>query len=114
MCLNEMALMEGFMVANCPEATISDTAATRTGSIAFCTGDTTCVCPIETRPMSGSESGTYTTSGNMLNLMPTSGTPNSIGYCVQGDEVHLLNVETITDMGVSKMRTRSDQVAQRQ
>ena len=160
-CLNDAALMEGFMVPNCPEATLGDVTATRTGSLiftatdyaaagtlsisytmtlpasciesgapcsdfgdalaasasvesAYCAGDTTCVCPIVTRPSSGSESGTYTTSGSMLNLSPANGTPSNVSYCVQGDRVHLLNVETITDMGVQKMRTRSDQVAQRQ
>jgi hypothetical protein len=64
--------------------------------------------------MSASESGAYTITGSTLTLMPPSGTPSSTTYCVQGDKLHLLNVETITDMGVMKMRTRSDQVAERQ
>jgi hypothetical protein len=159
-CLNQMALMEGFKIDNCPEATLSDATATRTGSViftttdyavagtltvsytltmpascidsgascsdfgdslvsaniqsAYCTGDTICVCPIVTAPISNSESGTYTTAGSTLSTTPASGTPATSSYCVQGDKLHVLNVETITDMGVARMRTRSDQVAQRQ
>jgi hypothetical protein len=33
---------------------------------------------------------------------------------VEGNRLHFLDVQTITDMGAVTMRTRSDQVAQRQ
>jgi len=81
---------------------------------ASCTGTTTCVCPIVTRPSLSSESGTYTTSGSTITVVPAGGAPDSASYCVENNRLHILSVETITDMGIMTMRTRSDQVAQRQ
>jgi len=79
-----------------------------------CTGSTTCVCPLVYVPIDVTESGTYTTSGSTLTTTPTAGTAGSTSYCVEGNRVHFLDVQTITDMGAVTMRTRSDQVAQRQ
>jgi hypothetical protein len=79
-----------------------------------CTGSTTCVCPIVYAPREVSESGTYSTSGNTLRTTPTGGTTaNNIAYCVEGDRLHILDIEMITDMGLVTMRTRSDQIARR-
>ena len=78
-----------------------------------CTGSATCVCPLVYAPVSVRDSGTYTTSGNMLNTTQSSGTSAPSSYCVEGDRLHLLDVQTITNMGLVTMRTRSDQVAQR-
>ena len=79
-----------------------------------CTGSTTCVCPLVYVPQDLTESGTYTTSGSTLTTTPTAGTAGTTSYCVEGNRLHFLDVQTITDMGAVTMRTRSDQVAQRQ
>ncbi|HXU04699.1 MAG TPA: hypothetical protein VN903_27240 [Polyangia bacterium] len=81
---------------------------------ASCAGDATCVCQIVTTPSLSAESGTYTTSGSTVNVMPTGRTPDSASYCVESDRLHILDVETITSMGAMTMRTRTDRVAQRQ
>jgi hypothetical protein len=81
---------------------------------ASCSGTTTCVCPIVGQPMNASEAGTYTTSGSTLVTTPNGGGTDSVSYCVEGNRVHFLDIDTIDNMGTITMRTRSDQVAQRQ
>ncbi len=76
---------------------------------ATCTGTTLCTCVVtSTTPTAVSEQGTYTTSGNTLMTTPSGGAPTSGAFCVQGDTVHIMNLEM-----TGQMRPTSDQVAQR-
>jgi hypothetical protein len=77
-----------------------------------CTGSTTCVCPIVYLPREVNESGRYTTSGSTMRRTPTNGTTVSAPYCIEGDRLHILDIETIAGTEPT-MRTRSDQVARR-
>jgi hypothetical protein len=51
-----------------------------------CSGDvsSSCSCRSDVDEMS-SETGTYTTSGGVLTLMPSGGTTETLEYCVNGD-----------------------------
>jgi hypothetical protein len=76
---------------------------------ATCTGTTLCTCVVtSTTPTAVSEQGTYTTSGSTMTTTPAGGTPTSGAFCVQGDTVHIMNLEM-----TGQMRPTSDQVAQR-
>jgi hypothetical protein len=78
-----------------------------------CTGTTTCVCPIVYVPQEVNESGRYTASGTTMRTTPTAGLTHTFPYCVEGDRLHILDVETIATTMPVTMRTRSAQVARR-
>jgi hypothetical protein len=67
------------------------------GSSLTCTGAGDCDCTFtESAPQT--ESGTYTTSGNILTTTPSDGSAaSSTPYCVQGSTLHIINLDT-TDM----------------
>lgn len=80
-----------------------------------CAGTGTCVCAIVATPSSTNESGTYSTAGNTLTTTPTGGAPSDQDYCVQGNSLHLVSVDTTMNMGPMGMATiDSDIVATRQ
>jgi hypothetical protein len=81
---------------------------------ASCSGSTICACSLSSAPVTASASGTYQTSGSTVTFMPSGGSPSTASYCVQGDRLHILDVETVQSMGAVIMRTRSDEVADRQ
>jgi len=60
---------------------------------AHCTGSTTCVCNVTLAPQIISHSGTYNTLGSpILTLNASDGTVYGTDYCVQKNELHLMQV----------------------
>lgn len=96
-------------------ADIGDQLATDTSvASASCSGSTVCTCALANTPVITDASGTYLTSGAVVTFQPSNGSPSTASYCVKADQLHILDVETITSMGSLIMRTRSDEVADRQ
>lgn len=60
---------------------------------ATCAGGDTCTCTVTLVPQTTSESGTYVTSGTSLTTTDSTGAVSSGGYCVQGNEVHYIQVD---------------------
>jgi len=54
---------------------------------------TGCACMITQQQPTTPQSGTYTTSGTVLTLMPSGGAPTDMPYCVRGSELHLLSID---------------------
>jgi hypothetical protein len=55
--------------------------------------DTACACTVTQQQPTGSEDGTYTTSGTMLTTTPAGGAAAEMPYCVKGSTLHLLSVD---------------------
>jgi hypothetical protein len=90
-------------------ATCADLAAAyqSLGASATCSGTTVCTCTIALA-VNGTAAGTYTTSGSTLTIMASTGSqPDSMGYCVQGNQVHFLHFN-------SAGQVTTDETAQRQ
>jgi hypothetical protein len=51
-----------------------------------------CLCTFVVLPHPVSVSGTYSTSGSMLIDTPAGGAPETLGYCVAGDSLHLITL----------------------
>lgn len=79
-----------------------------------CAGSSPCVCTITPTPEVATESGTYTTVGNVLTTTPTGGVPDSVEYCVQGATAHFieLSMTMTTPMGIAVID--ADIVSQKQ
>lgn len=60
------------------------------GASATCSGTSVCACTVALAT-TGAASGTYATSGTSLTITPSLSTPNTMGYCVQGNSLHLLH-----------------------
>jgi len=59
-----------------------------------------CTCTIiDAEPIS--ESGTYATSGSTLTTTPSSGGGGSANYCVSGNSLHVISVDTSADGGMT-------------
>ena len=88
-------------------ATCADLAAAYVaeGASATCTGTSVCNCTIVIAS-SGSEAGTYTTSGTTLTITDSTGEVDSMGYCVQGDTLHLTNFNTAGQVASSETAQR--------
>jgi len=77
------------------------------GLSASCTGTTVCTCSVAGSG-TGSEAGTYATSGSTLTATDSvSGDIDTMAYCVQGNTVHFLSYN-----GAGQVT--SEQIAQRQ
>jgi len=46
-----------------------------------------CACSVALKPVTSTETGTYSTSGGVLTQTGTSGTPDDSDYCVQGSKL---------------------------
>jgi hypothetical protein len=70
------------------------------GADQTCTGNvaSSCACT-GTVDSTDMEEGTYTTSGGMLTLMPTGGTPETLEYCVQGNTFRVRDGDSISVLG---------------
>ena len=66
-----------------------------------------CVCSIGQKPKIADESGTYATTCGFVTLQATNGTPSIAAFCVEGDSLHLMGID-------SQGRPTSDQQARRQ
>jgi len=69
------------------------------GGTASCTGLGGCTCTLSmSQPQS--DTGTYSISGNSITInSATNGSTGTEDYCVQGNTLHLLQVDTTTNMG---------------
>ncbi|HEY2902266.1 MAG TPA: hypothetical protein VGL59_16920, partial [Polyangia bacterium] len=67
-------------------------------------GATSCVCTIAFSQDSN-ESGTYSTMGTNVTTTPTTAgaTADTSGYCVQGNQLHLLDLDMTMPMGAMGM-----------
>ena len=66
---------------------------------AHCSGSSSCTCTFVLAPQTTSETGTYTTSGTTITTTDSTGTSSSSSYCVQGNELHMLQVDMTMAMG---------------
>lgn len=66
---------------------------------AHCAGTTTCVCGFVLAPMPLTQTGTYTTSGTTITMTASDGTYAANQYCVKGNQLHLITVNTTMPMG---------------
>jgi hypothetical protein len=51
-----------------------------------------CLCTFVVLPHAVTVTGTYTTSGSMLLDTPAGAAPETVGYCVAGDRLHLITL----------------------
>jgi hypothetical protein len=58
-----------------------------------CSGSSSCVCRA-TIEAPHPETGTYTISGNVLNLSPSGAAPRNQSYCIEGTTLHLVDTST--------------------
>jgi len=66
---------------------------------AHCSGSSTCTCTFTLAPQTMSETGTYTTSGTTITTTDSTGASDSSSYCVQGNELHMVQVDMTMAMG---------------
>jgi hypothetical protein len=66
---------------------------------AHCSGGSSCTCTFTLVPQTTSETGTYTTSGTTITTTDSTGSTSSSEYCVQGNELHMLEVDMTMAMG---------------
>lgn len=64
-----------------------------------CSGGSTCTCTFKAVPQTMTESGTYITSGTTITTTDSTGASSSSSYCVQGNELHMLQVDMTMAMG---------------
>jgi hypothetical protein len=67
---------------------------------ATCAGGATCTCTVTLVPQTTSESGTYNTSGNTLTTIDSTGQVFGGQYCVQGSELHYIQVDATMPMTI--------------
>ena len=70
-----------------------------------CEGSSICTCTVTNGPQTTSETGTYTTSGTTLTFTDSAGSISSNGYCVQGDELHVVQLDMTMPMGTIQADT---------
>jgi hypothetical protein len=79
-----------------------------------CAGDATCACSV-TQNLNSTETGTYTTSGWVIETTPSGGATSPSNYCVAGNQMHFINVDPSTPVVPSPPATiLSDTVLERQ
>jgi hypothetical protein len=77
-------------------------------------GDATCACSV-TQDLNNTETGTYTTSGWVIETTPSGGATSPSDYCVDGNQLHFINVDPSTPVVPSPPATiLSDTVLERQ
>ena len=75
---------------------------TQTG---HCEGSNICTCTVTNGPQTISETGTYATSGTTLTFTDSAGSISSNGYCVQGNELHIVQFDMTMPMGTIQADT---------
>lgn len=79
-----------------------------------CAGTSGCTCTFVTAPSTSSDTGTYTLAGTAAMLTNASGTSGG-EYCVQGNDLHLTEVDRTMNMGPMGQATiNQDIVAKKQ
>jgi hypothetical protein len=66
---------------------------------AHCSGSGSCTCTFVLATQMTSETGTYTTSGTNITTTDSAGSSSISAYCVQGNELHMLQVDMTMAMG---------------
>jgi hypothetical protein len=66
---------------------------------AHCSGSTTCTCTFVLASQTTSATGTYTTAGTTITTTDSTGKSSSDSYCVQGNELHMVQVDMAMAMG---------------
>jgi hypothetical protein len=66
---------------------------------ASCSGSSSCTCKMTLLPQTTAESGTFTQTGTALTLNSDTGSIDGGEYCVQGNELHLITLDTTMNMG---------------
>jgi hypothetical protein len=74
---------------------------------ASCTGTGSCACAL-TENNSQDDSGTYTISGTQILISSAAQGPSTQSFCVQGNTLHLIEVDTTMNMGPMGMATIDD------
>jgi hypothetical protein len=64
-----------------------------------CAGTNGCTCTMTFAPMVTNDSGTWSTSGTNITVTSTTGTSNTVSFCVRGNELHLITVDMSIPMG---------------
>ena len=72
---------------------------------ARCSGSSSCSCSFVLRPETQSDSGTYSTAGTTLTWTSSTGSADADQYCVQGNELHLPEVDMTMAMGTIQADT---------
>jgi hypothetical protein len=75
-----------------------------------CAGTTTCACNTVLTPTNANETGTYSTSGTAAMLINSAGTNDGGDYCVQGNQLHLLTVDRMMNMGPMGQATINEDI----
>jgi hypothetical protein len=86
----------------CAELNASFQVDPRVSSSSCMASGTGCVCVIARAPVSGAETGAYTTSGGVVSLTPTTGAPEQDNYCIKGNTMTLAT--TMGMVGVMGMQ----------
>jgi hypothetical protein len=66
---------------------------------AHCSGSSSCTCTFTVAGEAQTETGTYTTSGTTFTTTASDGSISSNGYCVQGNELHIVQFDMTMPMG---------------
>ena len=72
---------------------------------AHCEGSSVCTCTLTNGPQTTSTTGTYTTSGTTISFTESDGSTSSSGYCVQGNELHIVQLDMMMPMGTIQADT---------
>jgi hypothetical protein len=72
---------------------------------ARCAGSSSCSCSFVLRPETQSDSGTYLTAGTALTWTSSTGSVDADQYCVQGNELHLPELDMTMAMGTIQADT---------
>jgi hypothetical protein len=71
---------------------------------ATCTGSSSCACALS-QDAPQTDSGTYTISGSQIVIESPSQGESTQSFCVQGSTLHLVDVDSTTNMGPMGMAT---------
>jgi hypothetical protein len=69
------------------------------GPVVSCTGSSTCSCTSRVTAITANTSGTWSHAGTSITLTAADGTEDGGPYCVQGNQIHLINVDMTMSMG---------------
>lgn len=94
--LNETLPLSCAGTASCTESNGTETNVSNGSTVTVttaCSGTTTCACRINGMLTLSSDSGTYTTTGSLLDMFGGT-TSGAFDYCVEEDRLHLLSVSS--------------------
>ena len=68
-------------------------------TITCATSGTNCVCHVVSNTQTDMETGSYSTAGTTLTSGPSADNQEGDPYCVEGNQLHIIDVETTMSMG---------------